>query len=210
MFSAPDYFMLSPSIKLYSASAYFAIGITALLPDANWMIMPFDYNYSHLHSGDAAYHLISFNGCSPADIGRSLLWLQRISHELSFPALLLVDEISPLILQQTTGTSMLVIDGKAPRPKTLALLLLWVKGELKPANSCQDYHPLNAKEWGALNRFLLVQDMPAVARWMNLPLKTAYYWRKRALVKLGFRHINEFLRHYSVGSVKTVKQRKYE
>lgn len=210
MFSTLSYFSLSPPIRLYSASAYFAMGITALLPDAEWDIKSFDYNYSHFHSGDAAYHFISLNGCSPADIGRSLLWLQRISHELSFPALLLVDEISPLILQQTTGTNTVVIDGKAPRPKTLALLLLWVRGELKPANGCKVDHQLNAKEWGALNRYLLVQDMPAVARWMNLPLKSAYYWRKRAVVKLGFRHINEFLRYYPVGNARTVQQIKYE
>ncbi len=169
--------------------------------------MPFDYNYSHFHSGDAVYHLISLTGCSTADIGRSLQWLQRTSNQMSFPALLLADEISPLIHQQTAGTNTVVIDGKAPRPETVALLHLWLRGELQPRNDRRTETLLNAKEWGVLNRYLLVQDMPAVARWMSLSLKTAYYWRQRALVKLGFRNIKDFLRYYPINSVKQIDKK---
>lgn len=191
--------MLAPPIRLFSASVYFSMGITALLPDADWDVTPCVYDFSDYRSGDAAYYLISLTGCASNDVSLSLQWLQRMSYQLSFPALLFVDEASPLICQQTAGTNTVVIDGKNNPQKTREMLLQWLKGELLPSNSCRADTHLNAKEWGVLNRYLLVQDMSAVAKWMNFPVKTAYYWRKRALSKLGFRHINDFVRHYPVG-----------
>lgn len=196
-----------PLIRLFSASSFFSAGITALLPDVDWTVMSFSYAYPLYPLYDTAKYLISLTGCSPTNIGRSLQWLQEKSCLLSSPALLLVDEVSPMIRQQTAGTNAVVLNGKVSMKQTQDALVLWLNGELVPEKNCLVTPLLNTKEWNILNRYLLVQDMPAVAKWVGLPLKTAYHWRKRALLKLGFNHINQFIRYYPVGSPVDVTMR---
>lgn len=189
-----------PLIRLFSASSYFSAGITTLLPEVDWTVMSFGYTFPLYPLYDTAKYLISLTGCSPTNICRSLQWLQETSCLLSFPALLLVDEVSPMIRQQTAGTNVVILNGKVPIKKTQDALVSWLNGKLVPEKNCLVTPILNTKEWNILNRYLLVQDMPTVAKWVGLPLKTAYHWRKRALLKLGFNHINQFIRYYPVSS----------
>lgn len=162
--------------------------------------MPFNYEFPHYPEYDTTKYLISLVGCSPMNIGLSLKWLQEISYLLKFPALLLVSEVSPIISQQTAGTNTVIIDGRRDIKSIKNALASWLRGELLPSENCKRTIPLNAQEWDVLNCYLRVHDMFAVSRWMDMPIKTAYYWRKSTLLKLGFNHINDFLRFYPVSS----------
>jgi len=194
-------------IRVFSASPLFSIGLMKLIPEAKWDIGPLPVNFSHYRVEHTVYFIITLVDCSPLEISRSLQWLQSISYQLRFPALLFVDEMTPLIHQQIRGTHAIVL-AKAGLHSMRESVLLWMNGTLQPRKADANDMPLCAKEWTALNRYLLVQNMHAVAAWMNISTKNAYYWRKRALKKLGFKHINEFLlfinhRRPSPSSLKT-------
>ncbi|MGX5088812.1 hypothetical protein [Enterobacter sp. UPMP2052] len=163
-----------------------------LIPEAIWDINPLPVDFSLYRAEHKAYIIITLVDCSPLEISRSLQWLQSISYQLHFPALFLVDEMTPLILQQFRGTHAIVL-AKAGLRSMRESVLLWMNGKLQPRKADANDMSLCAKEWTALNRYLLVQNMHGVAAWMNISTKNAYYWRKRALKKLGFKHINEFL-----------------
>lgn len=186
-----------PLIRLFTASPLFSIGLMELIPEAKWDIAPLPHDFSHYRVEYAAYCIIALVDCSPLEITRNLQWLQSVSYQLHFPVLLLVDEETPIIHQQTLGTHAVVLVTKTSLHCMRESVLSWMNGTLQPRKGNDTGVSLCVKEWTALNRYLLVHDMHAVAAWMNISTKNAYYWRKRALKKLGFQHINDFVRFYT-------------
>ncbi|MEG5677638.1 hypothetical protein UXN93_21040 [Enterobacter hormaechei] len=79
-----------------------------LIPEAKWNIAPLPHDFSHHRMEYAAYCIIALVDCSPLEITRNLQWLQSVSYQLHFPVLLLVDEETPIIHQQTPGTHSVV------------------------------------------------------------------------------------------------------
>lgn len=182
-----------PLIRLFSVSPLFSIGLVTLMPEFEWYVALLPHDFSHYRVEYAAFCIIALVDCSPLEITRNLQWLQSVSYQLHFPVLLLVDEETPIIHQQTLGTHAVVLVTKTSLQSMRESVSLWMSGTLQPRKADANDMSLCAKEWTTLNRYLLVHDMHAVAAWMNISTKNAYYWRKRALKKLGFKHINEFL-----------------
>lgn len=119
----------SPLIRLFSVSPFFSTGLMKLLPEADWDIVTLSCDFAHYRVEHATYYAIALTGCSPIDIARSLQWLQNEFYQLSFPTLLLVDEMTPLVRQQTVGTNTVVIDAKISLQEMRDTLLLWLYGK---------------------------------------------------------------------------------
>jgi hypothetical protein len=164
------------------------------MPEAKWDITSLPQDCSHYRVKYAAYCAIALIDCSPLEITHGLQWLQNVSNQSHFAVLLLVDAVTPLIHQQILGNHTVVLFTKTSLQNIRESVLLWLNGKFPPKKGDDTGVYLCAKEWTALNRYLLVRDMHAVATWMNISTKSAYYWRKRALKKLGFNHLNDFVR----------------
>lgn len=186
-----------PLLRLFSSSSLFSMGLVKLMPEVKWDIAPLPHDFSHYRVEYATYCAIALIDCSLLEITRSLQWLQAIAYQLHFPILLLVDEVTPLIHQQTLGIPAVILVTSSSLQNTCESVVLWLSGRLHPKKKDGNSVSLCTKEWAVLNRYLLVHDMYAVAAWMNIPQKKAYYWRKRALKKLGFNHLNDFVRFYT-------------
>lgn len=186
-----------PLIRLFSAPPLFSIDLMKLTPEAKWDIVPLPHDFSHYRVEYAAYCIIALVDCSSLEITRNLPWLQSVSYPLHFPVLFLVDEETLIIHQQTLGTHAVVLVIKTGLHSRRESVLSWMNGTLQPRKGDDTGVYLCVKEWAASNRYLLVHDIHAVAAWMNISTKNAYYWRKRALKKLGFNHINYFVRFYT-------------
>lgn len=186
-------------IKLYTASDFHSLGMTSLyLPQQNvrWNINDLLYPSSFQVAAEDAYYLIVLTGLSQENLLRSVQWLQLVSSFLTYPTFVVIDDIPSHITEQLKGCNVVPFDKSHSISSLQRALSTWLAHEQWIDEYCPHDDYLAMAEWSIMIRYLQVKNMPQAALLSHYDLKKAYKIRQRAIAKLGFTHINDFLRAY--------------
>jgi len=189
----------SPRIRLFSSTSHYAEGIINVLPDFEWNISSYTYDYINYEINDDEFYFISLYGCTAEQLLRTLCWLQIKSCSSTFPIILLNDSshILPALFEsEIFGRNCIYIDGKISVKYLKEVLLKWIHGVLKSEPIKTNLRTITRRELAVLNRYLLVKDMNKVARFYSVSVKTVYKQRQNALHKLGFTRLRDFLQYH--------------